>query len=341
MHSMRRAFTIIELIVVVAIIGMLMALLLPAVQGAREAARVSLCKQNLGQVALACQAHETMKKGLPLLYSSSAQLGWITQLLPYFERDNVYRIYNFAQPWFDASNATAIGQRIPSLECPSSSLPHVYTATDPGFAGLSPNPMTTFTVASTDYFAISAASSSTTAKAPSTVAPGYFVAYPHAPARQDLSGPFGAQSSTPVSHNLSQIVDGASNTLMISEMSGRPFLYMAGGQKVPVSSFPSYVAVGSEDVADEVPLNYGWGAWVHNDNFAVGTWSPDGTMQGGACAINCSNYRGVYSFHAAGANAAFADGSAHLLAREMSPAMFFALVTARGGELIPDYGAIQ
>ncbi len=124
-------------------------------------------------------------------------------------------------------------------------------------------------------------------------------------------------------------------------MAGRPWLYLANGQRVAVGSFPSYVSAGSEDVADDVPLDYGWGAWVHNDNFAVGTWSADGTMQGGPCAINCSNYRGVYSFHPAGANAAMADGSVHLLGREMSPVVFFALVTARGGELIPDYATIH
>ena len=55
-------------------------------------------------------------------------------------------------------------------------------------------------------------------------------------------------------------------------------------------------------------------------------------MQGGTAAINCSNYRGVYSFHSAGAYGAFADGSVRMLTREMSPAVFFALVTARGGE---------
>ncbi len=58
-------------------------------------------------------------------------------------------------------------------------------------------------------------------------------------------------------------------------------------------------------------------------------------MQGGMSAINCSNYRGVYSFHSAGANGAFADGSVRLLGREMSPTVFFAFVTARGGELPP------
>ena len=120
---------------------------------------------------------------------------------------------------------------------------------------------------------------------------------------------------------------------MISEMSGRPWLYLAGGRPVPVTNFPSYVAASSEDVADDMPLNYGSGAWAHNNNFSVGTWSSDGTMQGGPSAINCSNYRGVFSFHSAGAYGGFADGSVRLLANEMSPAVFFALVTARAGDV--------
>jgi hypothetical protein len=127
---------------------------------------------------------------------------------------------------------------------------------------------------------------------------------------------------------------------MISEMSGRPWLYLANGQKVPTANFPSYVSASSEDAADGIPLDYGWGSWAHNNNFNVGTWSADGTMQGGPCAINCSNYRGVLSFHSAGAEAAFADGSVHLLGRGMSPTVFFALVTARGGEVIADSSSI-
>jgi hypothetical protein len=60
-------------------------------------------------------------------------------------------------------------------------------------------------------------------------------------------------------------------------------------------------------------------------------------MQGGPCAVNCSNYRGVYSFHHDGAYAAFADGSVHLLRRDLSPVVFFALITARGGEVIKGF----
>jgi prepilin-type N-terminal cleavage/methylation domain-containing protein len=330
-----KGFTLVELLVVIAIIGILTALLLPAVQAAREAARRAQCTNNLKQVALACHTYEGANRGLPLLYASSKQLGWIPPILPYFEQGNVSMQYNFGQPWFDASNAAVVAQRMQVLECPSSPAPHLYTATDPSLAGESANPMTTFTVAGTDYFAVAGASSSTTVKPPSTIPPGYFYVYPNASSGTDLSGVFGAQSTTPTSRQLGDVSDGLSNTVMIAEMSGRPWLYLAGGWKVPVANFPSYVAASSEDVVDDIPLDYGWGAWAHNDNFLVGTWSSDGTMQGGPSAVNCSNYRGVFSFHTAGTGAAFADGSVHLLSREISPTVFFALVTARAGEVVP------
>ena len=184
--------------------------------------------------------------------------------------------------------------------------------------------MTTFTVASTDYFAICGASSTTTVKAPSTIPAGYFYVYPNGPFKH---GPFrrvrAAEHDPHCTHNLPRSPTGLSHTVMISEMSGRPWLYLADGRQVPVANFPSYVSASSEDVTDDMPLDYGWGAWAHNNNFSVGTWSSDGTMQGGPNAINCSNYRGVFSFHSAGAYGGFADGSVRLLASEMSPVVLF------------------
>jgi len=339
-NTIFHGFTIVELLVVTAIIGTLVSLLVPAVQSAREAARCMQCKNNLKQLALACHSFESSKGSLPLLYSSSTQLGWITQILPCLDQNNLYKDYNFDQPWFDASNADAVARRNPTFECPSSAVPHLFTAICPSFAGQSANPMTTFTAASTDYFAISGASSTKTLTAPSTIPAGYFHAYPNASSAIDLSGPFGAQSTTPPAMSLSRVTDGTSNTLMLSEMSGRPWLYLANRHKVPAGNFPSYVTISSEDTADDIPLNYGSGAWAHNNNFSVGTWDSSGTLKGGVSVINSSNYRGVYSFHIAGANAAFADGSVHMLGRDMSPAVFFALVTARGGEVIPDSSSI-
>ncbi len=325
------AFTLIELLVVVTIIGILIAMLLPAVQAVREAARQLQCKNNLKQLALACHNYESQMHGLPLLYSSSSQLGWMTQVLPFVEEESVYNQYDITLPWFDAANAKVSAERISVLECPSSPVSHVYTGMDAAFAGLSPNAMTTFTVATTDYFAISGASSATTVKAPSTIPAGYFVAYPNASLQTDLSGVFGAQSSTSGCYRLADTSDGLSNTVMIGEMAGRPWLFVAGGEQVPHEAFPSYVSVGSTN--GDIMLNYGMGAWVHNNNFTMGTWSRDGALKGGPCAINCSNYRGMFGFHPHGACAAFADGSVHLLAAEMTPAVFFALVTARANEV--------
>jgi prepilin-type N-terminal cleavage/methylation domain-containing protein/prepilin-type processing-associated H-X9-DG protein len=333
-HRGGAGFTLVELLVVIAIIGVLVALLLPAVQAARESARRAQCATNLKQLGVACQSYATAHRGFPLLYSSSSQLGWVTELLPYIEENRLWQLYNFNQPWFDASNAAVIVQRLPVLECATSPVAHSYTATDPGFAGQSANPMTTFTTASVDYFALAGASSTTTLKSPSTIPAGYFYAYPSAPSNTDLSGAFGPQSTTPTVRPLAQITDGLSHTATISEMAGRPWLYLAGGKQVLTANFPSYVSASSADVADNIPLDYGWGSWAQNNNFNVGTWSTDGTLSGGTCSVNCSNYRGVFSFHSAGANTTFADGSVQMLASEIDAAIFFALITARGGEIL-------
>jgi prepilin-type N-terminal cleavage/methylation domain-containing protein/prepilin-type processing-associated H-X9-DG protein len=337
----RRAFTLIELLVVIAIIAILIALLVPAVQKVRESANMVQCKNNLKQLGLACHSYHDVKKGFPLLYSSSSQLGWMTQILPYIEQTPLYNQYNFNVTWYDARNLNVISVIIPTMVCPTSPVPHLFTATDTAFTAASDpggTPDTTFTAASTDYFAFSSASSSKTA--------GYYApnAYPAA-SGLDLSGAFGAQSSTPASFPITSIIDGTSNTMMIGEMSGRPWLYVSGYQKIlsTTSPLPTYVT-SFGDSADNIPLNYGFGSWAQNNNFGVGTWSANGMANnlttGGPCAINCSNYRGVYSFHPAGANAAFADGSVHMLGATMSPIAFFALVTARAGDEVTDLSAL-
>ena len=269
-----RGFTLVELLVVITIIGILIALLLPAVQAARESARLLQCQNNLKQLVLACHNYETARGGLPLLYSSSSQLGWITQVLPYFEQENIYNQYNINLPWFDAGNAAVVAKRIPVLECPSGVPPRIYTSTNSGFAGQSPNPMTTFTVASTDYFAISGASSATTVKAPSTIPAGYFYVYPNASPKTDLSGVFWSTERKSACRQLAEVTDGLSNTMMISEMSGRPWLYLANKQRVMAANFPSYVSTSSGGRREQYRLELRLGSLGPQQQFHSGNLEP-------------------------------------------------------------------
>jgi prepilin-type N-terminal cleavage/methylation domain-containing protein len=90
-----KAFTLVELLVVIAIIGILVALLLPAVQAAREAARRSMCTNNLKQLALGCVNFENTNGKLPYARKTDQwdAYTWTELTLPFIEQQAVYDLY--------------------------------------------------------------------------------------------------------------------------------------------------------------------------------------------------------------------------------------------------------
>ncbi len=125
-RTRRRGFTLVELLVVITIIGMLVALLLPAVQAAREAARRATCLNNQKQLALAMLSYETAKGEFPgyLNYLRNDMAGdpvvvtWVGKMLPYIERSDLWNKFNNDRLIFSAADGQ-YSVKLDLVICPS------------------------------------------------------------------------------------------------------------------------------------------------------------------------------------------------------------------------------
>src|SRR6476660_4971125 len=147
----RQAFTIVELLDVIAIIGILVALLLPAIQAAREAARRTQCTNNIKQLGLAMQNYHSARNRFP------ANVNWIwasgthkvrrnfashlVNMAPYMEETALHGSIDFCDPNIPAPTCVEPGNQIVnglpvrqyvvnSLQCPSDSKNRLVDSTD-------------------------------------------------------------------------------------------------------------------------------------------------------------------------------------------------------------------
>ncbi|MHC4177941.1 MAG: DUF1559 family PulG-like putative transporter [Planctomycetota bacterium] len=119
-------FTLIELLVVIAIIGVLIALLLPAVQQAREAARMSLCANNLKQMGLAIHSYHEAKGSFPpggitegTCCQTESGICWTISILPFLEHQALFDLYNSNVANEHPANRRVREAYMPIYACPS------------------------------------------------------------------------------------------------------------------------------------------------------------------------------------------------------------------------------
>ncbi|HKB04679.1 MAG TPA: DUF1559 domain-containing protein [Gemmataceae bacterium] len=312
----RSGFTLIELLVVIAIIAILIGLLLPAVQKVREAANRTKCQNNLKQLGLALHNYNDTYGNLPgnirPLATGTVRVRWATFLLPYYEQDNIYKIYNQSVNWSEPANVAAVSLRLKVLECPSTprpdrkdAVPETSTSTWNGY------------VATGDYSGIYGID-------PVLVQQGIAE-----------SGAPGILSKVETVR-LTDITDGLSNTIHLTESAGKPDLYQ-GGKLIGTPPTAFVQGGGWCRPASDVPYLIG----LNQNGTAAGTQGINATN-----GLRVTSYPDprfgtdgtgqIYGFHSGGVNALLGDGSVRFIKQTIQIRTLAALITRNGGEVVPN-----
>lgn len=311
----RRGFTVVELLIVIAIIGVLMALLLPAVQAGREAARRIACASNLKNLGLALHLYHDDQRTLPPgavgpitpafpQYLGLKHHGLGTFLLPYVEQQPLASRYRWDVSWGDPPNQPVVNVQLKIWQCPSAPANRIE---DGSLPTVTPPPVGLYsgTAACGDY----AGMGTIDAGLPLTG----LIDPPAGP--RDERGHYEGAFPVNAARSMADLSDGTSHTILIAECAGRPQLWQG------------HTMISNKWVSG--------GPWASRNLLFGRGAKPDGTALYGPCAVNCTNNREVYGFHPSGANAVFADGSVHFLSVGTNIRVFAALVTRAGGEVIP------
>lgn len=316
----RRAFTLVEILVALAIVAVLIGFLLPAVQKAREAASRARCQNNLRQVALGLHSYVGARGTLPSLYNGTFLPqprtaldefhfhSWRSATLPHVELSALAGQINSSLAATDPKNQSAINVPVPVFVCPSA--PDKLVRDIIAYNGGAIPVVMAGTAAHSDYEVLGGVRSGGGTSS--------------ADLSKVLFGPWGeptydttnGKSIRYRTARLGDIRDGLSNTILVAERAGRPDEYVRGKL---VQTYPP---------ADPTQ---GWdhhqAAWAVSTHF---NW----LLPGRTLEVNETNRGGVYAFHPGGANVALADGSVRLLKDATGVSVLNALITRTGGEAV-------
>jgi len=318
----RRGFTLIELMVVVAVLAVLAALLLPAVQAAREAARRVQCANNLKQICLAVVGYAETNGVLPPTAFVDNDFGLKARVLPFMERGAEFDALNQNCMATDDENWTVRVTAIGTMLCPSNgSAPDI-----PAALGAE-----TRTAAGTSY--------------PNNIGTVYTVN------RGKFDGPAYklGQPATGGPLSLASITDGLSGTAILSEwvtgknlMSGDGPHMVYGGSTPwapPASTTLDMIAAGCQSSVARVFDRKG-ADYLRGQCGMGGGYSHVMPPNAKACFFRYDTFRsdhtivGAGSRHPGGVNVAFLDGSVHFVKDSVSAATWWAIATKGGNEVV-------
>ena len=316
----RRGFTLVELLVVIAIIGIRVAMLLPAVQSARESARRAQCQNHMRQIGLATVNFEDAKKHLPPSHWSpiSAKTGTkayhsvLSYILPFIEESAIADQWDFEQSWDHSDSSLPVDnkrlseQTIATFRCPSVPEERVE---NPGACDYTVCERIQVGWALTELIEAGAVTPQGNARG----------LYESVLSTTNKSGLYGDTSLLAERFpKITDVTDGMSKTFMWFETGGRPIAYRDG------ATYTVEIAGGRRTVQ---ATTSGGSSWADYEN-----WHYVHERCGNAF-FNCTNNEEIYGFHTGGAFFGMGDGSVQWVSDTIDPNTFVALFTRDSGDI--------